>query len=481
MPIDGATEDTICAIATPMGEGGIGIIRISGQHAIDIASKIVRLRTNGTLITLPSHTLHLADFISAPHADQATNSHPSGMHEDIIDEGLVVYMKGPRSFTAEDVVEFHCHGNTTVLRRVCESCIAAGARLAQPGEFTKRAFLNGRLDLSQAEAVLDTIKAKSEFALGIAQRQLRGDLGRYVQELRTTLLSLQARIEAEIDFSEEEISFVTRDELRTSLQHIASQIQSVLDTARTGRALREGVRVVLAGPPNAGKSSLFNRLIRDNRAIVTDVPGTTRDLIEEAVIWNGLPITLVDTAGLRDTVDVVEREGIKRSRDAQAQGDLIVHLVDAGEVQKAGVSEFPFPPLEPKHLVVVNKIDVLTSLTIQPLCEEVEKRLCQRILPISTQTGEGLEQLKMAITSRFLTAAFESNEAVVITNVRHRVALEQAIAAIQLALSSIERRAQPELLSVDLHDAADALGEIIGSITSDDVLERIFSEFCIGK
>jgi tRNA modification GTPase len=239
--------------------------------------------------------------------------------------------------------------------------------------------------------------------------------------------------------------------------------------------------VVLAGPPNVGKSSLLNSLIRDNRAIVTDVPGTTRDLIEEAVIWNGLPITLVDTAGLRETVDVVEQEGIKRSKDAQAQGDLTLQVVDAVEVQKTGVPAFVFPLLEPKHLVVLNKIDVLTPVAMQSFCHDLEERLRQRILPVSTKTGEGLEELKTAITSRFLTESFESNDGVVITNVRHRVALDQAITAIKLTLSSIERDAQIELLSVDLRDAADALGEIIGSVTPDDVLERIFSDFCIGK
>lgn len=481
MPIDGAPEDTICAIATPMGEGGIGIIRISGQNATAIASKLVRLRTNGSLDTLPTHTLHLADIVSAPHPESAGDSGPSMTREHIIDEGLVVYMKGPHSFTGEDVVEFHCHGSTTVLRRVCESCVAAGARLAQPGEFTKRAFLNGRLDLSQAEAVLDTIKAKSDFALTIAQRQLRGDLGRYVQELRTALLSLTARIEAGIDFSDEDISFVTRGELRTALQNIARQIQEVLDTAQTGRALREGIRVVLAGPPNVGKSSLLNSLIHDNRAIVTDVPGTTRDLIEETVMWNGLSITLVDTAGLRDTVDIVEQEGIKRSKTAQAEADLTLYVIDAVSVQKSGVPEFPFPLVEAKQLVVLNKIDVLAPFTLQPLSGELAHRLCQRILPISTRTGEGLDELKTTITSRFLTGSFEAYEGVVITNVRHRAALEQATTAIMQALSSIEGGGQAELLAVDLHDAADALGEIIGTLTSDDVLEQIFSQFCIGK
>lgn len=481
MPIDGALEDTICAIATPLGEGGVGIVRISGPGATDIASNIVRLHINRALDTLPTHTLHLADIISTPRHDPDDDSQPSMSHERIIDEGLVVYMKGPHSFTAEDVVELHCHGSTTVLRRVCESCVAAGARLAQPGEFTKRAFLNGRLDLSQAEAVLDTITAKSELALTLAQRQLRGELGRYVGELRNTILSLQARVEAGIDFSDEDISFVTRSELTSDLQNMAGQIQKMLATAETGRALRDGIRVVLAGLPNVGKSSLLNSLIRDNRAIVTDIPGTTRDIIEESVIWNGLPVTLVDTAGLRDTTDVVELEGIRRSKDAQAQGDLILYVVDAVEVEKATIPELPFRLLGQKDLVVLNKIDVLAPLTIQTLSHAFEQLTGQNILPISTKTGEGLEDLKTAITSRFVTVSFESNEGVMITNVRHRVALEQAFTAIAEALSSLERGAQAELLSVDLQDAADALGGIIGSITADDVLERIFSDFCIGK
>ena len=483
MPIDGAPEDTICAIATPMGEGGIGVVRISGSLATHVAGQVVRLRVSRSLQTLPSHTLHLADIVSPHWPEHISGSRPATVRaEDLmIDEGLVVYMKAPHSFTAEDVVEIHCHGSNAVLQRVCESCVAAGARLAQPGEFTKRAFLNGRLDLSQAEAVLDTIKAKSELALALAQRQLRGDLGRQVARLRTCLLSLQAQVEAGIDFTEEDISFVTRDELTTSLQDTADQIRKMLATAETGRAVRDGVRIVIVGRPNVGKSSLLNSLIREDRAIVTDIPGTTRDIIEESVTWNGLHATLVDTAGLRDTVDVVEQEGIRRALDAQLQGDMVLHVVDAAEVHKIGVQAFSFPDLVREDLVVFNKIDLVGPLLSQTLADSLADRTNRKVLPISIRTGEGLEELKQAIESRFLTASFESNEGVVITNLRHRVALEHALASIDQTLTSIRGGAQAELLSVDLHEASDSLGEIIGTITSDDVLERIFAEFCIGK
>lgn len=323
MPIDGSPEDTICAIATPVGEGGIGILRISGPDALHVASKVVRLRSNQSLATTSSHTLHVVDIFDlghpAPSADSPSDAPFSDAH--IIDEGLVVYMKRPRSFTAEDVVEIHCHGSGIALKRVCEACVHAGARLAQPGEFTKRAFLNGRLDLSQAEAVLDTIKAKSDLGLRMAQRQLRGALGQQVNGLRNSLMALLAHVEAGIDFSEEDISFVGREELIASLQNTYAQIQRMLATAETGRVLREGVRVVIAGKPNVGKSSLLNTLLQENRAIVTDIPGTTRDVIEESVDWQGLHITFVDTAGLRETSDVVEQEGMKRSRTAQEEGD----------------------------------------------------------------------------------------------------------------------------------------------------------------
>jgi len=481
--MNGAPEDTICAIATPVGEGGIGIVRISGPGALDVAEKIVRLRSNQSLGTIPSHTLQLADIlgpgVSSVNTDSVrTRTRPS---DGVIDEGLVAFMKGPRSFTAEDVVEIHCHGSGVVLGRVCEACIAAGARLAQPGEFTKRAFLNGRLDLSQAEAVLDTIKAKSEAGLKIAQRHLRGELGQQVDRLRTRLLGMLAHVEAGIDFVEEDISFIGRDELITSLQETLDEIQAMLATAERGRVLREGARVVIVGRPNVGKSSLLNRLLREERAIVTDIPGTTRDVLEESVVWDGLMITLVDTAGLRETTDLVELEGIKRTMSAQEHGDMVLHVLDAAELNTDDLSEFVPSPDGRLDMVLINKSDLVDATSLKRLSGLVEERTARKVFPISVRTGAGLELLKKSIRMHLSQASLESNEGVVVTNVRHRLALEHAGVSVREALDSTRRGVEPEFVAVDLRGAGDSLGEITGVITSDEILHQIFSEFCIGK
>lgn len=484
MPAVGTPEDTICAIATPAGEGGIGIVRISGPHAVDIGDRVVRLRSKQSFHTLASHKLHLADIlfplpVPSIGSHSALETHQST--EQIIDEGLVVYMKAPRSFTAEDVVEIHCHGSGLVLQRVCEACVAAGARLAQAGEFTKRAFLNGRLDLSQAEAVLDTIRAKSELGLKLAQRQLRGELAQQVHRLRTDLVSLLAHLEAGIDFTEEDITFVGRDEMIINLQEALAHVRRMLATAETGRVLRDGVRVVIAGEPNVGKSSLLNSLLRESRAIVTDIPGTTRDIIEESVVWFGLRATLVDTAGLRDTADLVELEGIRRSKEAQDQADMVLHVLDGTQLAKINLENIRFPSLVHEHLFIVNKIDLIDAASVQSLSDALRIHTKCKVYPISARTGEGLDALKHAIRARFGKPSFEPSEGVVITHVRHRVALERAEASLQESLFSIERGIEPEFVAVDLRGAADALGEIVGAITSDEVLDRIFSEFCIGK
>ena len=485
--MDGAPEDTICAVATPAGAGGIGIVRISGPGALVVAEKIVRLRSDQLLGIVPSHTLHLADILGPGTSSERTESvrNQTRLSDQIIDEGLVVYMKGPRSFTAEDVVEIHCHGSGVVLGRVCEACLSAGARLAQPGEFTKRAFLNGRLDLSQAEAVLDTIKAKSEVGLKIAQRHLRGELGQQVDRLRTRLLGMLAHVEAGIDFVEEDISFIGREELIGSLQETLDKIHEMLATAETGRVLREGARVVIVGRPNVGKSSLLNSLLREDRAIVTEIPGTTRDVIEESVIWDGLAVTLVDTAGLRETTDVVEQEGIKRTRSAQENGDIVLHVLDAAELNRNGLQnglgEFVAPSSGGQGMVLINKSDLVDTTSLKHLIGCVEERMRCKVIPISVRTGSGLEELKKSIRSILSQASLESDEGVVVTNVRHRMALERAGVSIREALDSTRKGIEPEFVAVDLRGASDSLGEITGAITSDDILNRIFSDFCIGK
>jgi tRNA modification GTPase len=483
MPIDGIVEDTICAIATPAGEGGIGIVRISGLKAAEVVDKVVRLRSNRSLHTLPSHTLYLADILCPDIPSGPTDVSSAGVRvtAHVIDEGLVVYMRGPRSFTAEDVVEIHCHGSGIVLQRVCEACLAAGARLAQPGEFTKRAFLNGRLDLSQAEAVLDTIKAKSDLGLRLAQRQLRGDLGQYVRQLRDALIMLLAHVEAGIDFSDEDIAFVGHEELLTALQDILNQIQKMLETAEVGRVLREGARVVIVGQPNVGKSSLLNRLLRENRAIVTDIPGTTRDTIEESVILDGLRVTFVDTAGLRETADIVEQAGILRTKAAQDDADMLLHILDGAALTPHDVGGGVRPSLARRDFIVLNKVDLLEFGTEQKLAHSLFERTGCRVIPVSAKTGQGIEDLTHTIRSQFLHSSLEPNDALIVTNMRHRVALERALASLTEALASVRSGNAPEFVAVDLRGAADALGEIVGAITSDEVLERIFSEFCIGK
>ena len=483
MAFDGSPDDTICAIATPIGEGGIGIVRISGPNATHVARQVIRFRSNQSFQTTTSHMLHTVDIFGPPHIDPHKDSalDEACSHSNLIDEGLAVYMKGPRSFTGEDVVEIHCHGSGIALKRVCEACVVAGARLAQPGEFTKRAFLNGRLDLSQAEAVLDTITAKSELGLKMAQRHLRGALGQQVTGLRSSLTAVLAHVEAGIDFSAEDISFVGREELIASIEDTRMQIQRMVSTAETGRILREGGRIAIVGKPNVGKSSLLNALLQENRAIVTDIPGTTRDLIEDSVEWQGLRLTFIDTAGFRDTSDVVEQEGIRRSRMAQEESDLVLHVVDATEVGKTANAGFVSPGLARHAVIVVNKIDLLNSAAVVHLCQALSHDSVHAVVPISVRTGEGMGELKRVIEALFLGPSLEASDGLIITNLRHRLALERAMDCLHQVLTSVGSEVQPEFVAVDLRGATDALGEVVGDITSDDILNRIFSEFCIGK
>ena len=475
--MQGGLEDTICAIATPAGEGGIGIVRLSGPQALVVASRVVRLRSGRPLSSVFSHTLHLADLVS-PTAVERKDLRLGQVRTtatDLLDEALVVYMKAPRSFTAEDVVEIQSHGGALVLGMVCTVCVASGARMAEPGEFTKRAFLHGRLDLSQAEAVLDTIRATSTAGLNIAQRHLRGDLAREVEQTRASLLTVLAHVEAGIDFVGEDISFLQREEFVRIVSAACAVAQKLESTAQEGRILREGACVVILGRPNVGKSSLLNRLLKEERAIVTAIPGTTRDVIEESIDLDGVMIRLVDTAGMRDTDDVVEREGIKRTRIAQDEADLLLVVLDGTVPFTSDDRELLNLVRDRKHIVVLNKSDLTNTL-------EMDSAFAGHVsYRISAKTGSGIETVKSALRTQLISGGFESAETATVTNVRHRDALRRAVESLGQALESVQCGMPGELVSIDVRTAADALGEITGAITTDEILGQIFSKFCIGK
>ena len=476
-------EDTICGVATPLGEGGIGIIRISGADALSVAEKVVRLRSRASLASVPSHTLHLADIVfPGSGGKRCEGQAESGLGESgIIDEGLVVYMRSPKSYTAEDVVEIHLHGGTIVLGLVSAACVASGARLSEPGEFSQRAFLNGRLDLSQAEAVLDTIRAKSEAGLRVAQRHLRGELGVEVTGLRASLLGLLSQVEAGIDFSEEDIRFVEGDVLCRSLETTIEAIYQMLKSSNRGIRLRDGARVVISGPPNVGKSSVLNALLGQERAIVTDIPGTTRDVIEESIVCCGVRVTLVDTAGVRETEDVVEREGIRRTRSAVDDADLVVEVADASQMGTAVGWSSVLAPGRAPEIVVVNKIDLVDEACVVRVVNLIRSSKERTVIAASVRRGDGLDKLREMIGVCLSGGSLEPDGGVVVMNLRHRDALDRARVALERGLEAVRMGAGLELVAADVRESADALGEVTGEITSEEILNQIFSQFCIGK
>jgi tRNA modification GTPase len=456
--------DTICAIATPPGEGGIGIIRVSGEKVLDIASRVFAGAGGRTVHDYQTHTLHHGE-LRAPNGKR-------------IDEVLVAVMKAPRSYTCEDVVEFHCHGGPLILRLGMEALLLSGARLAEPGEFSKRAFLNGRLDLAQAEAVMDLISARTEAGLRVALEQLRGALSEELGRLREGLVRLLVEVEAGIDFSDEDITFISAQGLANGVTVVRDRITQLIRTAEEGRMVREGVTAVLVGRPNVGKSSLMNALAKADRAIVTPIPGTTRDVLEEYVNVRGIPVRLLDTAGLRETVDVVEREGVRRSHDALARAELVLAVLDGSEPLGDEDRRLLDLARGKEAILVVNKSDLpprLEPLQLKGLTEG------NRIVWTSATASAGLEELRDAIRDAVLKQGLEPSEGVLITHLRHRGALERAQASLDQVLLSVERRMAAEFLAVDLRAAVNAIGEIIGETTTDDILDRIFKEFCIGK
>jgi tRNA modification GTPase len=455
-------EDTIAAIATPAGEGGVAIVRVSGPDAEAILGKIFA-RDQSKNGLLRSHTLYHGS-IREPVTDK------------ILDEVLVTVMRQPHSYTGEDVVEVHCHGGVFVVRQVLSVIVAQGARHADPGEFTKRAFLNGRLDLSQAEAVLDLIRARTDKGVEVALSQVGGELSRCVGALREQLLDILVQVEAAIDFPEEEIELLQHQALIAKISLLIGKINEILESYKWGRLFREGAKVCICGRPNVGKSSLMNALLDDERVIVTPMPGTTRDVIEESLDLDGLPVALWDTAGIRDTEDQVEKIGVNLSLRHIDKADVVIVLLDGSVGFNRADYEFLALMREKKGLVVINKTDLPQELDVESLREQTGEI---EILLISAKHREGIDSLRRVLKKVVLGSRAEP--AIVINNLRHKSALEQSQQALENAVSAVKNCRPPEIISVDLQKAKESLEEIIGVVSSDDILERIFASFCIGK
>ena len=455
-------EDTIAAISTPAGEGGIGIIRISGSKALPLALNIFHPKSKKK--DLESHRLYLGNIID-----------PSD--DNIVDECLMTYMKSPHSFTREDVVELHCHGGTVVLKRCMELLMRSQIRQAEPGEFTKRAFLNGRIDLSQAEAVIDVIRAKTERGLRLAQVQLKGGLKEEVAPIKEGLMHALALLEAYIDFPEEEIDPATLADVSADLDTAISFIDKLLASYEEGRILREGIHVVIAGRPNVGKSSLLNALLKEKRAIVTSVPGTTRDTIEEIINLNGIPVNLIDTAGIRETEDIIESEGIQRTRDKLKEADLILYMLDDRGIHPNDL-ELIEDISKGRSLFVINKIDILSEGQIAAIKTSLPTK---DSVAISLTENNGIKDLKDALFNSLMKHKADTSPSVVISRKRHKVSLELAGESLARAVSGINKNIPNELITIDIKEALDKISELAGETTPDDVLNKIFNDFCIGK
>ncbi|HXG51916.1 MAG TPA: tRNA uridine-5-carboxymethylaminomethyl(34) synthesis GTPase MnmE [candidate division Zixibacteria bacterium] len=455
-------EDTIAAIATPPGEGAIAIIRVSGPDAEVIADKVF-VRQAGGNGRLRSHGLYYG-VLKDPGS------------QEIVDNVLLTVMRKPRSYTGETVVEIHCHGGPWVSRRVLEVVLAAGARHAEPGEFTRRAFLNGRLDLSQAEAVLDLIRARTAEGASLALSQARGGLSVYVEELRAELLAIMAEVEAAIDFAEEEIELLGAPELHAKINGLREKIKLISNSYQWGKLFREGAAVCICGRPNVGKSSLLNALLGEDRAIVTAVPGTTRDVIEDSMNLGGLPVVLWDTAGIRPTEDQVEKVGVELSLRHISKADAILLVLDGS----APLTDEDHALLErircKKALLAINKCDLEQVWSADAAMQAAGNARCYYV---SARYGKGINDLKHGLRELLLGTAPQTP--VVITNARHQAALARSAASLDRALAVLGSGNPPELASIDLQQAMESLEEIIGKVTTEDILEHIFTQFCIGK
>lgn len=455
--------DTIAAISTPIGEGAISIVRLSGKDAVRIAATIFKGKD---LNEVASHTIHYGKIL-----DPETG--------EIAEEVMVCVMRSPKTFTREDIVEINCHGGLVAVNRVLEIVLAKGARLAEPGEFTKRAFLNGRIDLSQAEAVMDLIRAKTDKAMNVALKQMDGRLSALIKKYRQELLETVAHVEVNIDYPEyDDVEEMSHEMMREKTKQVHQQIEELLQVAKQGKILREGLSTAIIGRPNVGKSSLMNTLVQENKAIVTDIPGTTRDIIEEYVNVRGVPLRLVDTAGIRETEDIVEKIGVERSRQVLKEADLILFVLSNND-QLSEEDKKLFTAIEGlDYIVIINKMDLPQKLDLE------EVKLLAKGRPIVTTAlieEKGVNELETAIANIFFAGEIDAGDLTYVSNVRHIQLLKQAKAALEDAMASLDMGMPLDIVQIDVTRTWEFLGEIIGDTASDSLIDQLFSQFCLGK
>lgn len=458
--------DTIAAISTPLGEGAIAIVRLSGPDAVSIADRVFHSPNGKKLADVPTHTIHYGQL----HDPQTGN---------VVEEVMVSVMRAPKTFTREDVVEINCHGGLVSVNRVLQLVLNSGARMAEPGEFTKRAFLNGRIDLSQAEAVMDLIRAKTDKAMNVALNQIEGRLSKLIRKLRQEILEVLAHVEVNIDYPEyDDVEDMTHELLLKKSLYVKQEIEKLLRTSQQGKILREGLSTVIIGRPNVGKSSLLNALVHENKAIVTNIPGTTRDVIEEYVNVRGVPLRLVDTAGIRETEDIVERIGVERSRQVLKEADLILLVLNYSE-ELTPEDEKLFEAAKGMDvIVIVNKTDLPQKIDM----ERVQKLANNhKIVTTSLLEEQGIDELEEAIASLFFEGSIESQDATYVSNSRHIALLNQALNAINDAIAGVEASMPVDMVQIDLTRTWELLGEIIGDSVHESLINQLFSQFCLGK
>ena len=457
--------DTIAAISTAPGEGAIGIVRISGDLAISIASSIYQCGTK-QLEEQKTHTIHYGHIVDPKSGE-------------VYDEVMVSVLRAPKTFTREDIVEINCHGGIVAINRVLQLVLRMGARLAEPGEFTKRAFLNGRIDLSQAEAVMDLIRAKTDKSMQLAMRQLDGQLSHLIQNLRQEILNTLAQVEVNIDYPEyDDVEEMTLQLLREKTQQILQGIRTLLNTASQGKILRDGLKTAIVGRPNVGKSSLLNVLLREEKAIVTDIAGTTRDTIEEYVNVRGVPLQLIDTAGIRETDDVVEKIGVERSRKALKEADFVLLLLNQSEILQEEDIRLLETTKGMKRIILFNKTDLPSKLSTEDIAPYAQE---EEIVTTSMLNKEGIDRLEEKIAGYFFQGQMNERDATYLSNTRHIALLEKAEQALVEVQNGIEMEMPVDLIQIDFTRAWDLLGEITGDSVQDELLTQLFSQFCLGK